>query len=484
MLQGADRGPSGAWTAAAAALSLGVGLASTPLFDPDEPVYAEAGREMLRRGSWLVPYFDGRPWFDKPVLFYALEGWSQRLLGPGALAARLPSVLAAAALAWLLGRAGSRWFGPAAGRWAAWVSVTAAYPAVVGRAAITDSVFVLCLTLAVVGFGELLGAAEAADPAPARARSAVPAGARAALGLALATLTKGPVAAGLVALQLAGCAAAGRTWAPLRRGRVWLAGLAGLALAAPWYAYMVHRFPGRFAAEFLGRQNLARFATPEHAGLPAYYFLALLPVALLPWTAFAPLLVRRPAAAPGGRAGCGPRTYLWVWVAVVVAFFSLSATKLPTYVLPAVPAVSLLLGEGLARAGRRWRAAAWLAGAATAAGLAVAASCVAPAFVCYYSAASRAAELRQAGPQERICAYKGGLPGVLYYTGRRAETLADPAAVRRALAAPEPLWLLVRPRHAPELAAELRALRKLPGPSGPRGEGLLLYRTPAKAEPR
>jgi hypothetical protein len=166
---------------------------------------------------------------------------------------------------------------------------------------------------------------------------------------------------------------------------------------------------------------------------------------------------------------------------VVTLFFSASATKLPTYGLPAVPALSLLLGAGLARAARGWRAAAWAAGAAAAVAVAWAATFVAPRYVCYYSAACRAAELRQAGPDERIYAYKGGLPGVLYYVGRRAETLHDPPAVREALGSGRPAWLLVRPKHVPELAGELGPLRKLPGPRGPRGEGLLLYRTPAKA---
>ena len=83
MTESGSRGPSWVWVVAAGALALLVGLAATPLFDPDEPVYAQAGLEMLQRGNLMVPWFDGRPWFDKPVLFYALEAVSQRLLGPG-----------------------------------------------------------------------------------------------------------------------------------------------------------------------------------------------------------------------------------------------------------------------------------------------------------------------------------------------------------------------------------------------------------------
>jgi 4-amino-4-deoxy-L-arabinose transferase-like glycosyltransferase len=473
-----SRGPSRAWLAAAGVLALGVGLGATPLFDPDEPVYAQAGREMLHRGSWLVPYLDGRPWFDKPVLFYALEGLSEKLLGPGALAARLPSVLAAALLAWLVARTAHRWFGRPAGSWAAWISLTALYPAVVARGAVTDSVLILFLTMALVGFAELLGLDRPPQAGPARPAGPAAWG-LAVAGLALAALTKGPVAPALLALQVGAYALVTRSWAPLRRGRVWLAGLAGVALAAPWYAYMMVRFPGSFVAGFLGQQNLTRYLSPEHAGRPVWYFAPLLPLAFLPWTLFLPLMARR---ATGEADDPRPRAFLWTWVAVIMVFFSLSATKLPTYILPAVPALTLLLAAGLRRPARAWRAAAWVTGAVAAAALAWAATFVAPAYVCYYSAACRAGELRQARPDERIFAYKGGLPGVLYYTGRRAETLSDPAAVRAALGSGRPAWLLLRPKHVPELAGELRGLRKLPGPAGPLGEGLLLYRTPAKAD--
>lgn len=463
-------GPRAAHLGAAALLALGAGLGSAALFDPDEPVYAQAGLEMLRRGEWLAPFYGGQPWFDKPVLFYALEAASQAVLGPTETAARLPSALAAAALAGLLAWGGRRWYGPGTGGWAAWISLTAVYSAVVARAAVTDSVLTLFLAAALLGFGELLAG---------RIRIGFP---LACLGLALATLTKGPVAPALLALQVAAYAGAARTWAPLRNRAAWLAGLAGVGLAAPWYAYMEWRFPGHFLDAFLGQQNLVRFLQPEHAGRPLAYYLPRLPLMFLPWTLFVPLWLRRTGSTPAG-GSFRPGAYLWTWVAVVTVFFSLSATKLPTYVLPAIPALALLLAQRLGRAGGFARRAAWVAGGVTAVALAAGATLLAPRLVCYYSAASIAPELRRIPAAEPLFVFRGGLPGTLYYAGRRNEPLDDPDEVRLALRGEGPCWLVVRQRHASKLTAELAALQRVAAPSGPWGNGLLLYHKPAKAAP-
>ncbi len=73
-----------------------VGSWSLPLIDRDEPRFAEASREMLERGDWVVPYFNNEYRFDKPPLIYWLQASSYRVLGESDFAARLPSVLAAA----------------------------------------------------------------------------------------------------------------------------------------------------------------------------------------------------------------------------------------------------------------------------------------------------------------------------------------------------------------------------------------------------
>ena len=68
-------------------------LGGTPLLDPDEPVYGQIAREMVKTGQWLTPHLGGRPWFDKPPLFYWTSAAAMAVLGPTELAARLPSAL-------------------------------------------------------------------------------------------------------------------------------------------------------------------------------------------------------------------------------------------------------------------------------------------------------------------------------------------------------------------------------------------------------
>src|SRR5437667_4681191 len=93
-------------------------LGGTPLLDPDEPVYGQIAREMAHSGQWLTPHLGGRPWFDKPPLFYWASAASMALLGPTELAARLPSALAAVLLCLLVLVLGQRLFN----RWTGWTA--------------------------------------------------------------------------------------------------------------------------------------------------------------------------------------------------------------------------------------------------------------------------------------------------------------------------------------------------------------------------
>src|SRR5438045_9459701 len=72
------------------------GLGRVPLVDPDEPYYAVPAREMLEQGTWAVPIFQGKPWFDKPIFFYWVVLCAYKVLGVSALSARLGSAVAAA----------------------------------------------------------------------------------------------------------------------------------------------------------------------------------------------------------------------------------------------------------------------------------------------------------------------------------------------------------------------------------------------------
>jgi 4-amino-4-deoxy-L-arabinose transferase-like glycosyltransferase len=334
------------WTSPRAAVGLLVALA-VPLFfvklgaaglvDPDEPYYAVPALEMLKSGTWSVPIFRGQPWFDKPVLFYWMILAAYKAFGVSEWAARLGSALAglggAVALATLAPR-GLRRGG--AHVLAAIVLATSLEYAFLSRSAVTDMTLTLFLTLGFLAVARHL-----------ETGGRLWAGwAGAAFGLA--ALTKGPVGVIVPAVALVGYGLATRR-RELLSARTLLASTLGfVATAAPWYAYMLVAHRDLVIEVFLGEGNLGRFVNPEHRQFPLFY-VAILAAGLLPWSAALPAgLARAFRAAREGdeHTGASPGpVFALAWFAAVVGVFSLSASKLLTYILPAFPAAAFLIAD-------------------------------------------------------------------------------------------------------------------------------------------
>jgi 4-amino-4-deoxy-L-arabinose transferase-like glycosyltransferase len=306
----------------------------TPTFwDPDEAHYAETSREMVARGDWWAPYFNGQPFFDKPVLFHQLQAGAMVAFGRTEFAARIVPALAALALilttVWFGRTMGQRDVGIVAGL------LLAASPGVfaLARYAILDTLFAMftfggAAALAVAGLGER--------------RSLQWVGYAA---IALGVLTKGPVALVLCGLTLLlAIAMSAQARARLLALR-WVAGLALIvALAAPWFVYMYLRFGQPFVDGYLLDENLRLYAASRFGGQPgAWFYFQILATGLLPWTG---LVVGRliddvRAIARGDRLDT-VETLLWAWTMTVVGFFSFSTFKLDHYIFPAAPALCLL----------------------------------------------------------------------------------------------------------------------------------------------
>jgi 4-amino-4-deoxy-L-arabinose transferase-like glycosyltransferase len=307
------------------------GLANFGLLGADEPRYAQIGREMLERNDWVTPRLHGEVWLEKPVLYYWLEILSYKLFGVSDWAARLPAaVLAAiliAAIYVFIGR-----FRPGA-RMEASV-ITASSIAIFGfaRGASTDMPLAVFFTLALLAWWVF-----------------VETGQRNWLlvfyfCMALATLAKGPVAVVLAGLVMGVFAIVTRDLKVIAR-TLWLPGIALFCvLALPWYVLVQLRNP-QFFSEFILRHNLARFSTDvfRHTR-PFWYFVPVLLIGLLPWTTFG--LAGAMQALRSWRAGRAHYTlFLLLWGVLPIVFFSLSQSKLPGYILPAIPAWTLLAVE-------------------------------------------------------------------------------------------------------------------------------------------
>ena len=119
-----------------------------PLIDRDEPRFAEASREMIERGNYIVPYFNNQLRLDKPPLTYWAQVASYHIFGENDFAARFPSAIAAALTALLIFVWGRRMGGEKLGWWAAIIFTLSLQTFVHAKAAVADMWLVLFMTLA------------------------------------------------------------------------------------------------------------------------------------------------------------------------------------------------------------------------------------------------------------------------------------------------------------------------------------------------
>lgn len=320
-----------------------LGLGQRSLWSPDEGRYAEIPREMIASGDWLTPRLNGVKYFEKPPLHYWLVGAAFQLLGPTEFAARLPCALAAVGALLLVYGFGVACLGAPTGLLAALLLGASPLYFILGRMDIIDTPLMLFYTLGMSAWGLVL-------LRPHRAGGSAPLALAGWAGLALATLVKGPVALllalGTVTLWLL----VTRRWDRVRLLRP-LPGLAVyLAVAAPWFVAVSLKNP-EFAWFFFVHEHLLRFLTTEHERKgPIYYYLPVLLVGFFPWSAWLPaaVLASLRSRSPDERRNApdyARETTLWLllWAAVPFVFFSASGSKLITYILPAFPALALLV---------------------------------------------------------------------------------------------------------------------------------------------
>lgn len=310
---------------------------------PDEPRYAWIARDMSETGDWVTPRLYGKPWFEKPVLYYWSAAASFKLVGVSEAAARLPSaisaLLATLALAWLAWRL----YGEETARWLLLLLPTTVGMIGFSHAAATDMPFSGMLTVAMVCAAVVIGLTRDAN-LPVMPQT--PWLARALLGvfLGLAVLAKGPAAIILSGGAIFFWALFTKRWRDAFRCLHPVAIATFCLTALPWYILCARRNPDFFRV-FIIEHNFKRFLTPEFQHIqPFWYYIPVLLVAFLPWTG----LLGWSAVKGAIHLWRTRRTsdsiwFLICWAGFCVAFFSLSHSKLPGYILPAVPAVSLLL---------------------------------------------------------------------------------------------------------------------------------------------
>lgn len=306
------------------------------LWDIDEGCNAEAAREMLESGNWIKPTFNFQLRVDKPPLLYWLQMAAYQLFGINEFSARLPSALAALLTVLLTYELGRRLFDARTALLAGLAAASALLFSGSAHFANPDALLNLFTLLTFFLFYT------------SYARGSPLWLVLSGFSTGLAVLAKGPVGLVLPAVVIG----LFLIWeGQLRRlldHRILLGLLAFLLVVVPWCILICAETKAEFLSGFIFTHNIGRFRNTmeRHSGPFYYYGLALL-VGFFPWSVFIGPTLRH----AWREANQSAFRFLWCWIAVYFLFFSLSATKLPNYILPTYSAVALMTAAFL----ERWR---------------------------------------------------------------------------------------------------------------------------------
>lgn len=380
-----------AWLIGVCAILFSFQLGVPRLWDDDEAYFAQCAWEMLERDNWFVPYFNGEVFVDKPPVMYWGMMAAYAVFGATEFAARIPSAVCGLLNVLLTYYIGRRLFDPRVAFWGALILASSLNFNVIVRAATPDSELTLFCMLALALFIWRTAPRTPAAPNSSVATDSVltlkPTFATWALVYAAmggAVLVKGPIGVmiptailgyfllwttrlGGAATLMVDASPRGlvhqylqRSWDFVRTllsprhvlGTIWsmrpLTALAMVLLVAgPWYVTVSIQTDGYWPAKFFGVHNFDRFlhTMESHRG-PIFYYVIAMVIGIFPWSIFAVptgIYTYRRLTDPNPDQRQRSVQFLVSWLFVWVGFFSLAGTKLPSYVIPAYPAATLLL---------------------------------------------------------------------------------------------------------------------------------------------
>jgi len=374
---------------------LASGFIGIPFWDEDEPRFAAIAQTMVETGNWTVPIFNGDLAVDKPVLMHWCMAACFSIFGTNELAARLPAAIAALLTSLALLRFGTRCFNSSTGIVAAFAYLGCLLVAIESHAATPDSILAALATWATLLLVEpflpdrqkIEGNQESAAHLIAKSSvgtwHAVLAGGLLGLGV----LCKGPIGyigplvVVLSWVWLAKCLTAEKeqrsdknlngqllstvrqilqngipaAFGTLQQTRFLVVTTAAILIAAPWYVSVGIQTDWEWTKGFFFVHNVGRFVAPmeKHSGGFLFHPLTML-IGFYPWSCFLPLALfaalrrlwktwRSGAKAPTENSHAFELSLILVWMSVWIGGFSIAATKLPNYIMPAYPAASLLV---------------------------------------------------------------------------------------------------------------------------------------------
>jgi 4-amino-4-deoxy-L-arabinose transferase-like glycosyltransferase len=309
-------------------------LGNRGLNEPDEGRYSEMGREMLVTGDWLVPHLNGVPHYAKPPWIYWCVALSFKLFGFNEWAARLPSAIAAAFTAWVVYCFGRKMESVVAGVISSLILVSMGLFFFTARLITPDMVLTACITFSIYCFWswQFEGCT--------RSRW---------LWLMYVTmgigfLDKGLLAIAIVFLTIIPFILIEKRYSYLLHLKLIPGLVLVLAIALPWFLILCQLNPELYDF-YLNGEIKDRLVSGHGRYHEVWYHLAFLPLDCWPWTLFIGYAIWIHVQRWRASAIDSPISiFLLCWFAVPFIFYSLLNSKLPTYILPVMPPLSLILG--------------------------------------------------------------------------------------------------------------------------------------------
>ncbi|TFV86532.1 glycosyltransferase family 39 protein [Oxalobacteraceae bacterium OM1] len=309
-------------------------LGARTLVPTDEGRYAEMAREMVATGDWITPRLNGIKYFEKPPLQTWMNALTFAAFGLGEWQARLWTGLCGLFGVVFTAFAGRKVFGPRIGFLGGVVLGSSFMWAALGHVNTLDMGLAGMMTLSL---GALL-IAQRDEATPRERRNWMLA---CWAGMALAVLSKGLIGIVLPGAVLVLYTFAARDWAIWKRLHFGAGLLLFFVITVPWFALVSLRNP-EFPQFFFIHEHFQRFTSKVHhrAG-PLYYFVPILLIGIVPWLGVLAQSLWGARREPGAR--FQPKTMLLVWSVFIFIFFSMSGSKLPSYILPIGPSLALLV---------------------------------------------------------------------------------------------------------------------------------------------
>ncbi len=309
------------------------------LIPSDEGRYAEIAREMLVTGDWITPRYNGYKYFEKPPLQAWATAAAFQVFGIGDWQARLWTALTGFLTILLVGFTGARIFNARAGWLAAVVLASSPMWIISGH---FNSLDMGLSSFLVAALCSLLLAQTSHNKNNCRNWMWA-----CWTFMALATLSKGVIGAAIPAMVFIAYSITTWDWKIWTRLRLFSGSILFLVITAPWFVLVAQRNP-EFLEFFFIHEHLQRFTQDAHSRTgPIYYFVPLLLIGMLPWFMQVPGAIAQAWSERRREFSAG--WLLVCWFAVIFAFFSVSRSKLPGYIIPVFPALALIIGNRLDR---------------------------------------------------------------------------------------------------------------------------------------